>query len=75
MKLSIKSPLWGFWYDKGRCVMETSENDKITPERAVEILKKGGMEVTLDQAKLMLEFLYKLADITVAQYVGKNKLS
>ncbi len=45
--------------------METSEDDKITPEKAVEILKKGGLEVTLEQAKLILEFLYKLADITV----------
>ena len=55
--------------------METSENGKITPEKAAEILREGGMEVTLEQAKLMLEFLYKLADITVAQYLGKNKLS
>ena len=51
--------------------METSENDKITPEKAVEILKKGGLEVTLEQAKLMLEFLYKLADITMDQYLEK----
>lgn len=54
--------------------METSENDKITPEKAVEILKKGGLEVTLEQAKLMLEFLYKLADITADQYLEKTKL-
>ncbi len=51
--------------------METSENDKITPERAIEILKKGGLEVTHDQAKLILEFLYKLADITIAKYMVK----
>ncbi len=52
--------------------METTANDKITPEKAVEILKKGGMDVTIEQAKLMLEFLYKLADITVAQYLEKT---
>ena len=51
--------------------METSENDKITPEKAAEILKKGGMDVTLEQAKLILQFLYKLADISVAQYLKK----
>lgn len=45
--------------------METSEDDKITLEKAVEILKKSGLEVTFEQAKLILEFLYKLADITV----------
>jgi len=51
--------------------MEISENDKITPEKAIEILKKGGLEVTHDQAKLILEFLYKLADITIAHYMVK----
>ncbi len=51
--------------------METSENYKITPEKAVEMLKKGGFDVTLEQAKLILEFLYKLADISVAQYLKK----
>jgi len=55
--------------------METSENDKITPEKAAEILKKGGMDVTLEQAKLILEFLYKLADISVAQYLEKPKIN
>lgn len=49
--------------------MEISENEKITPENAVAILKKSGMEVTLEQAKLLLDLLYKLADITVAQYM------
>ncbi len=51
--------------------METSENDKITPEEAVEILKKRGLEVTIEQAKLILDFLCKLADITIAQYIVK----
>ncbi len=55
--------------------METSENNKITPEKAVEILKKGGMDVTLEQAKLILEFLYRLADISVAQQLEKTKLN
>jgi len=51
--------------------METSENDKITVEKAAEVLKKGGMDVTLEEAKLILEFLYKLANISVAQYLEK----
>ncbi len=49
--------------------METSENDKITPERAIQILKKDGLEVTLEQAKLILEFLYQMADIVVEQHL------
>lgn len=55
--------------------METSEKDKITPEKAAEILKKGGLNVTLEQTKLILEFLCKLADITVVQYMEKTKLN
>lgn len=55
--------------------METSESDKITPEKAAEILKKSGMDVTLEQAKLILEFLYKLAEISVAQYLEIYKLN
>lgn len=55
--------------------METSENDKITPEKAVEILKKGGLEVTSEQAKLMLDFLYKLANITMSHTLEKSEVN
>lgn len=47
--------------------MDLRENEKVTPEKAVAILGKNGVEVTIEQAKLILNFLYKLADITVAQ--------
>ncbi len=53
-------------------VMETSENGKITPERAIEILKRDGLEVTFEQAKLILEFLHQMADIVVAQYLERQ---
>ena len=45
------------------------EVERISPERAIEILKKDGLEVTLEQAKLILEFLYQMADIVVDQYI------
>lgn len=45
------------------------EEDKISPEKAIEILKKDGLEVTLEQAKLIVEFLYQMADIVVEQYL------
>ncbi len=51
--------------------MEASVNDKITPEKAIEILRKDGLEVTLEQAKLILEFLYQMADIVVEQHLKK----
>lgn len=45
--------------------------EKIKPEQAVEILRKQGMEVTVEEAKLILEFLRKFAAITVSNYLKK----
>ncbi len=52
--------------------MEISENDKITPERAIEILRKDGLEVNFEQAKLILKFLYQMADVAIEQYMKKQ---
>jgi hypothetical protein len=43
--------------------------EKIQPEKVVEMLRQKGVEVTLEQARLILEFLRKLADITVTKYL------
>lgn len=51
--------------------METSEKGRITPEKAREILKKDGLVVTTEQAKLILDLLYKLADITLRTLLRK----
>ena len=45
--------------------------EKIQPEKVVEILREKGMEITLEQAKLILAFLRKLAEIAVTQYLKK----
>ena len=50
--------------------LEYAQKD-LKPEIAVEILKKHGMQVSVTQAKSILEFLQKLADITVTQYLEK----
>ena len=47
-----------------------SEN-VISPERAVQLLKKDGIEVTLEQAKLVVSFLSVIADIVVEQYLNE----
>jgi hypothetical protein len=49
------------------------ENDQINlnSEKAIEILRKHGLKVTTEQARLILEFLRKLADIAVTQYLRK----
>ena len=37
----------------------------------MELLKKDGIEVTEEQAKVILEFLYEIAGIVVDQYLSK----
>ena len=47
--------------------MESKENERIPPEKAMEILRKGGLEVDIHQTRQILDFLYKLADIVLSQ--------
>lgn len=42
------------------------------PEDAVEILRKHGVEITVEQAKRILEFFRILANIAVAQYLRND---
>ncbi|GAA4429901.1 hypothetical protein GCM10023188_15890 [Pontibacter saemangeumensis] len=49
--------------------MRVREKDKISPEEALEILRKDGLKVSLEDAKLILESLKKLAKIAVSQYL------
>ena len=53
-------------------VMEYSENERVSVDKAVEILKNGGLDVTKEQAKLILDFLYKLADISLSENLIKS---
>lgn len=41
--------------------------DRISPERVVELLKEHGTLVTLDEAKIILEFMYTFAEISLSQ--------
>ncbi len=46
-----------------------NEKRTVTPEKAVETLKKNGTIVTIDEAKLILDFMYKIGNLSVGQYV------
>ena len=48
------------------------EKRSITPEKAIEILREHGTIVTIEEAKLILYFMYKFAILAVDQIV-KNK--
>ncbi|WP_165447053.1 hypothetical protein [Olivibacter jilunii] len=47
------------------------EKRNITPEQVVKILSKNGIQVNEDQAKIILDFMYILAKLTVNQYFKK----
>lgn len=54
---------------KNQLKMEKEKANDLTPERVVQILKKKGTEVDLEEAKTILEFVKKIADIAVNQYL------
>lgn len=39
----------------------------ITPEKAKQILEKHGTKVTVEEAKIILDFLYKFGRLTLKQ--------
>ncbi|WP_172335294.1 hypothetical protein [Mucilaginibacter sp. SG564] len=45
------------------------EKRGVTPEMAVRILEKHGTIVTLEEARIILEFMYKIGKLSVNQYV------
>jgi len=46
--------------------------EKLRPEQAAELLRKKGIEVSLEQAVVILELLHLLANILIAQYLKKH---
>lgn len=50
--------------------MELSEEKSITPENVIKILEKHGTKVTLEEAKIILLFMRKLAKMTVNEYLN-----
>lgn len=47
--------------------------ERIKPVEAVAILKEHGMEVNIDEAELILEFVYAMAGIAVAQCLREEE--
>ena len=50
---------------------EEVQMEKLKSEQAVELLRKKGIEVSLEQAGVILDFLRLLANILVSQYLKK----
>lgn len=53
---------------------ETGYNEsKITTEKALQMLKSEGLEVTFEQAEEILYFLRKIANIAVLKHLNKTE--
>ncbi|SDW50259.1 hypothetical protein SAMN05444410_103137 [Hydrobacter penzbergensis] len=46
---------------------------RITPDKAIEILCKDGINVNMEEAQIILDFLYSMANIVVEQYVSNQQ--
>jgi len=49
------------------------EKRKVTPEEVVGLLKKDGEIITIEQAQILLDFMYKFARITLEILLDENK--
>jgi hypothetical protein len=45
------------------------EKRTVTPKKAMQILAKHGTHISLEKAELMLDFLYKLSNLSVSQAI------
>lgn len=48
--------------------MDLTEERKLAPEKVISIFSKHRIEITHEQATLILDFLFRMADIAVKQY-------
>jgi len=51
---------------------DLTEKRNISPEMAVKILRKNGVEIDEKKAVEVLDFLYFLANLTVDQYLNDS---
>jgi len=47
-----------------------SKMEQIKPEEIVQILRDYGTIVTVEEARIILEFMWKLANLTLDQYLS-----
>jgi hypothetical protein len=54
-------------------IYDPSEKRTVTPERARKILAKYGTLLSEEETKMMLDFLYKLSNLSVSQALNRAK--
>jgi hypothetical protein len=53
--------------------MEYADEGKITAGKVQEILRREGMEIPLQQAQAILDFLRDMADIMIDHYLAQKE--
>lgn len=51
--------------------MKSDQKHEISQEKAVKLLMEDGIEVTIEQAKAILDFMYGMAEIVVEQFLDR----
>jgi hypothetical protein len=49
------------------------EKRTVKPEEVVELLKKEGEHITIEQAQKVLDFMYKMAEITLSILLDEKR--
>jgi hypothetical protein len=49
-----------------------SDREKLSPEKVINLLSDEGIQVSLDQAELVLAFTRQLANFIVSQYLDQR---
>jgi hypothetical protein len=60
-------------FDEAIMIDRVEKHRKVTPQIAVEILKKHGTKVSLKEAEIILDFMYKMAKLTVENSSKKGQ--
>ncbi|KIA92278.1 hypothetical protein OC25_17760 [Pedobacter kyungheensis] len=50
------------------------ERRNVTPEMAVRILKRYGRKISLKEARLMMDFMYNLAILSLNQVINDERM-
>lgn len=53
--------------------MEDEVLIRITPGKAIELLQKDGIYVNMEEAQIILDFLYSMANIVVEQFASSRQ--
>lgn len=53
--------------------MKEELKKKMTPQKAIDLLRQDGIEVDEQQATLLIDFMLEIAEIAVDQYLASKK--